>query len=158
MTDPTPSSPISADLNSQSNSTVETASQQLLLEISKTLLSGTLAATRDAMQILQGLTGILLASYMTLLVGFGKQVGVDRIPTLVAALPIVFYILSLLSGFGQILLYHGARIIIGDLLSGLEAYEAIVTAQRKQLILPLIFSFAGLVSVVIVTVYLLNLQ
>lgn len=49
------------------------ASRELLLEISKTLLSGTLASTRGAMQLLQGLSGFLLASYTTVLVGFGKE-------------------------------------------------------------------------------------
>jgi hypothetical protein len=137
------------------DSAVEAVSQQLLLEISKTLLSGTLATTRGAMQILQALTGILLASYSTLLVGFGKQVGINRVPVVVAGLPILFYILSLLSGFGQILLPRGARLIIGDLDSGVQAYEALVSAQRRQLILPLILSFAGLVATVVITACLL---
>lgn len=158
MTDPVPPSSPNDDPKAPLDSAVELASQQLLLEISKTLLSGTLATTRGAMQILQGLTGILLASYTTLLVGFGKQVGIDRIPALLAASPIVFYILSLLSGFGQILLARGARITLGDLISGMEAYEAVVSAQRKQLILPLVLLFAGLVAVIVVTVYLLKVR
>jgi hypothetical protein len=130
--------------------------RQLLLEISKTLLSGTLATTRGSMQVLQGLAGILLASYTTLLVGFGKQVGIDRIPILIAGGPIAFYIASLLVGFGQTMLYRGARIRLGDLESGMEAYEAVVSAQRKQLILPSIFLFLGLIAVVIVILDLMR--
>jgi len=141
-----------------STNDAEALSQQLLLEISKTLLSGTLATTRGAMQILQGLTGILLTSYATLLVGFSKNLGINRLPYLLAAAPIVFYTLSLVIGFGQLMLYRGARITIGDLVSGLEAYEALVSAQRKQLIAPLILSFCGLATVVIIAFHLLRAQ
>ena len=143
--------------NSVPESTVEKASQELLIEISKTLLSSSLAATRGAMQILQGVTGILLASYTTFLVGFGKEVGINKIPVIIAVLPIVLYILSLISAFGQVALYHGARLVIGDLHNAFEAYEAVIAAQRKQLILPLFLSLAGIVSVIIVIEYLLNL-
>lgn len=143
--------------NSVPESTVEKASQELLIEISKTLLSSSLAATRGAMQILQGVTGILLASYTTLLVGFGKEIGINNIPVPIAVLPIVFYILSLISAFGQVARYRGTSLVIGDLLSGIEAYEAVMAAQRKHLILPLFLSLAGIVSVIVVIEYLLNL-
>lgn len=63
------------------------ASRELLLEISKTLLSGTLASTRGAMQLLQGLSGFLLASYTTVLVGFGKELHVERLRPTWLALP-----------------------------------------------------------------------
>jgi hypothetical protein len=151
-----PAAPVRPTPDAQQISEVEAASRQLLLEMSKTLLSGTLATTRGAMQILQGLTGILLASYTTLLVGFGKQVGFNQIPIRLAALPVLLYLLSLFIGFGQILLYRGVWLTIGDLRSGLDAYEALVAAQRRQLILPLIFSFAGLVATVVVAVRLLR--
>ena len=152
-----PASPnLAADKPPKSD--VELAEEQLLLEISKALLSGTLATTRGGLQVLQSLTGILLASYSTLLVGFGKQVGIDRIPAFIAAAPMVFYILSLLVGFGQIVLYRGACLRLGDLGSGLKAYESVVSAQRKHLILPLIFLILGLAAVVTVIICLLRLR
>jgi hypothetical protein len=137
---------------------VEEASRQLLMEISKSLLSGTLATTRGAMQMLQGLSGFLLASYTTLLVGFAKQLPIERLQPILLGLPIVFYILSLLTGFGQVLLYRGANLTLGDLQSGVKAYEKVVSAQRKHLVLPLIFLFAGLAAVTIVIVEILRLQ
>lgn len=155
-THPSPSP--TRDPEAPANAAVEAASQQLLLEISKSLLTGTLATTRGAMQILQGLTGILLASYASLLVGFGKQVGMNRIPRFAAAAPIVFYVLSLATGFGQVIFYRGARIVLGDLYSGMEAYERVVKAQRRQLIAPLILLFAGLAACVVVSVYVLRLH
>ena len=158
MTDTTLSTSPSSETTSAAATSVEAAAQQLLLEISKTLLSSSLASTRGAIQVLQGLTGLLLTSYTTLLMGFGKEIGIDKIPALVAALPIVCYLLSLVSSFGQMALFRGERLTLGDLLSGMEAYEALVSAQRKQLILPLSLSLAGLLAVVVVTLCLLSLR
>jgi hypothetical protein len=128
----------------------ETASETLLLEMSKALLTGTLATTRGAMQILQGVTGILLASYTALLAGFGKQAHVDKISAILLAMPIVFYILSLLTGFVQVILYRGAKLTLGDFESGVKAFEAVVRKQRRQLILPLLLMLMGLGSVLLV--------
>ena len=135
-------------------SAVEAASQALQLEISKSLLTGTLATTRGAMQVLQGVTGIMLASYTGLLGAFGKTWHVSRISAVVLALPIVCYVGSLLIGFGQVLFYRGARITLGDLASGVAAFESVVSKQRRQLILPFIFLLLcmGAMSVVIVKV------
>lgn len=134
----------------------ETVTQQLLLEMSKSLLSGTLASTRGAMQILQGITGVLLTSYTTLLVGFSKQLSLEKLPVIILVLPIFFYLLSLIIGFLQLILFRGARVILGDIHSSFEAYEAIVSAQRKQLILPLVLLLAGITSVIIVVILLLS--
>lgn len=138
-------------------SAVEASSQALQLEISKALLAGTLATTRGAMQVLQGVTGILLASYTALLVGFGKQLHVNRMSAVELALPIIFYILSLMVGFGQVMLYNGARITLGDLASGVRAYESVVSKQRRQLIVPLIFLLLGLGAVTMVVVRIVQL-
>lgn len=137
-------------------SAVEAASQALQLEISKTLLTGTLATTRGAMQVLQGVTGIMLASYTALLGAFGKTWHVSRISAVVLALPIVCYIVSLLIGFGQVLFYQGARITLGDLTSGVAAFESVVSKQRRQLILPLIFLLLGIGAVTLVIAKILR--
>jgi hypothetical protein len=138
-------------------SKVAAVQEQLLLEISKSLLTGTLATTRGALQVLQGVSGLLLASYTTLLAAFGRQFHASQIPTALLASPIAFYILSLLAGFGEVLFYRGSRITLGDLESGIDAYETVVSAQRRQLILPLLFLLAGVTAVVIITVKLLRL-
>lgn len=155
MTEFVSPAPTANETTDASINKTEALSQQLLLEISKALLSGTLATTRGAMQILQGITGALLTSYTTLVVGFGKNVGMNRLSPVLAALPIIFYSLSLIVGFGQIMLYQGKRIIIGDLISGFDAFESIVSIQRKQLIVPLILSFLGLGSLVLIAIRLL---
>ena len=110
------------------------------------------------MQILQGLSGIFLASYTALLAGFGKQLHVNRLSAVLLASPILCYMASLLIGFGQVLFYRGARITLGNLDSGIAAFETVVKAQRRQLILPLLFLLAGLIAVVLITVKLLRLQ
>jgi hypothetical protein len=152
--DSTPSVPDSIKEQPVVDDAAETAKQQLLLEMSKALLSGALASTRGAMQILQGLTGVLLTSYITLLVGFSKQLSLETLPAIILVLPIFFYMLSLLTGFLQIILFRGARVILGDLRSGFNAYEAIVNAQRKQLIMPLVLTLAGITSVIIIAICL----
>jgi hypothetical protein len=137
-------------------SAVEATSQALQLEISKALLTGTLATTRGAIQVLQGVTGIMLASYTALLGAFGKTMHVSRVSAVVLASPIICYVVSLLIGFGQVLLYRGARITLGDLASGVEAFESVVSKQRRQLILPLIFLLLGMGAVTLVIVKILR--
>jgi hypothetical protein len=76
---------------------MDDTSRQLVLEISKTLLSNTVTSGRNLLQILEGLDGVFLASYVSILVGLGKQIGVDRINSFLVALPIIFYAFSLLT-------------------------------------------------------------
>lgn len=132
--------------------------RQLLLEISKALLTGTLAATRGAIQIIQGLTGVLLASYGTLLVGFGKQLHMNKLSPWQVGLPLIFYIVALLVGLGELLAYKGAKIVIGDLQSGVRAYEEVVAAQRRQLVLPVILLIAGFIAEMIVSARVINMM
>ena len=90
MAKPKPAGTKEEGTHTPPNDTVDAMSNQLLLELSKALLSGSLSTVRGAMQLLQGITGILLGSYTAILVGFGKQVGVGRLPLVLVALPIVF--------------------------------------------------------------------
>lgn len=143
---------------SSSADTVQDAERQLLLEISKSLLSGSLATTRGAVQMLQALSGLLLTSYTTLLVGFGQRLRVGKLHPTVLGLPILFYTVSLLISFGQVFFYRGAHFALGDLPSGLTAYEKVISAQRRQLVWPLGFLVAGLVSVTVVIVELLRVR
>jgi hypothetical protein len=127
------------------------------LEISKLLLNSSLASTRGALQILQGVTGLLLASYTAVLAGVLRQVQhITRSGIVLAALPIVFYVLSLIIGFLQIMLDRGDSLTLGDLPGSFKAYEARVSTQRKQLILPLTFLLFGVTAVVVVVVEILR--
>ncbi len=130
--------------------------QQLLLEISKTLLSSSLATTRGAVQMLQALSGLLLTSYTTLLIGFGQRLGAGKLHPVVLGLPILFYTVALLISFGRVFLYRGTHFVLGDLEGGLAAYEALVAEQRRQLVWPLVFLIAGLAAVTLVIVEVLR--
>lgn len=137
--------------------TAESAARQLLIEISKALLTGSLAATRGALQILQGVTGLLLASYTAVLAGVIRQVQhITKFGIVLAALPIFCYVLSLIIGFLQIVLDHGDSLTLGDLPGSFAAYEARVSTQRKQLVLPLAFLLLGVAAVVFVVVEILR--
>ncbi len=154
---PQPTTSTGADDKVTIDAEAESASQQLLVEISKSLLAGSLAATRGALQILQGVTGLLLAAYTAVLAGAIRQVQhITKLGIALAALPIAFYALSLLSGFLQIMLDRGDSLTLGDLSGGFTAYEARVSKQRKQLILPLAFLLLGLAAVVFVVVEVLR--
>ncbi len=139
-----------------SDGAVNEAERQLLLEISKSLLSGSLATTRGAVQMLQALSGLLLTSYTTLLVGFGQRLNIGKIHPILLGLPIAFYTISLLISFGQVFFYRGAHFALGDLESGLKAYEEVISEQRRQLVWPLVFLVGGLVSVTVVIAELLH--
>lgn len=120
--------------------------RQLQIEISKALLANSLASTRGSMQLLQALTGALLTSYTTLIIGFGQQIGINRLPVIVIVLPVLSYTLSLVIGFLSMAFQRGANLVLGDLASGVRAYEAVIQAHRQQLALPLIFTIAGLAA------------
>lgn len=136
--------------------TVDDAERQLLLEISKSLLSGSLATTRGAVQMLQALSGLLLTSYTTLLIGFGQRLRISKLHPAVLGLPILFYTVSLLISFGQVFFYRGAHFALGDLEKGLEAYEEVISEQRRQLVWPLVFLVAGLGAVTVVIIEVLH--
>jgi hypothetical protein len=44
--------------------------------------------------------------------------------------------------------------VLGNLSSGVLAYEAVISAHRRQLALPLIFTIAGLVTITGETIFL----
>jgi hypothetical protein len=138
----------------QSRQQVDEAERQLLLEISKSLLTGSLTTTRGAVQMMQALSGLLLTSYTTLLVGFSQHIRSYRAGPFWLGLPIGCYTISLLISFGQVFFSRGTSLVIGDLTSGFQAYERVIAAQRRQLIWPLVFLVAGLAGVTIVIVRL----
>ncbi|MGB6131458.1 MAG: hypothetical protein WBG54_06740 [Acidobacteriaceae bacterium] len=152
----TPSGPDGKGHTVSANGADQDAERQLLLEISRTLLSGSLATTRGAVQMLQALSGLLLTSYTTLLIGFGQRLRISKLHPAVLGLPILFYTVSLLISFGQVFFYRGAHFALGDLEKGLEAYEEVTSEQRRQLVWPLVFLVAGLAAVTVVIVEVLR--
>ncbi|HTX40991.1 MAG TPA: hypothetical protein VMD25_04130 [Acidobacteriaceae bacterium] len=154
----TPPPPVPKPRAGPAEDAVQDVERQLLLEISKSLLSGSLANTRGAVQMLQALSGLLLTSYTTLLIAFGQRLRAGALHPIVLGLPILFYTISLLISFGQVFFYRGARFSLGDLPEGFEAYERVVAAQRRQLIWPLVFLIAGLAAVTVVIVEVLRLR
>jgi hypothetical protein len=83
-----------------------------------------------------------------------RKLHVERLRPTWLVLPFACYVLSLLIGFVQVLMYRGTHFVLGDLAGGLKAYETLVSAQRKQLILPLLFLMAGIAFSVVVFVKL----
>jgi hypothetical protein len=61
-------------------------------------------------------------------------------------------------GLGELLAYKGAKIVIGDLQSGVRAYEEVVAAQRRQLVLPVILLIAGFIAEMIVSARVINMM
>jgi len=124
----------------------------LIIEIPKILLSNNLEYIRGTLQTLQSLTSILLTAYIALLVGFRKDVGLqNELTLLVAFLPILCWGSSLFWGFISAAVYLKSKneFRFGNLESTVTAYEEVLRRRRKQILLPAILSFLGLICFVI---------
>ncbi len=91
--------------SNQRQKNVSDFEKSVILEISKLLLSSSLESIRGTIQVLQGLTGLLLTSYIALFLGLGKTLGLDKLPLFASILPILLLVLSLGIGFGMVVFY-----------------------------------------------------
>lgn len=119
---------------------------KLQLEIAKVLLASSLGFIRNTAQILQGLTSLLLASYVAIFVGIVKQ---QSTPPLKLALPVylvpvLLFVLSLASSLIAAALYPGYHITVGSLNSVLQGYDNAIRIRRQQLILPSVLTLLGI--------------
>lgn len=131
--------------------------RQLLLHVSKELLSNSLRYVYGMSQILQGLTGLLLTAYISVgLTALKEGYGIDRVPIQVTALPVLFLVASLVAGFALSYRSQKFALPLGDLETAFEIFEEVLSMRRGQLIWPTIFTALGLASMIVVffwTVY-----
>jgi hypothetical protein len=79
-------------------------------------------------------------------VGLSKQKALSAaaLPILVYAIPVLFFLLSLIISFLRALFFSGESLVFGDLASTVKAYETILEKRRAHLMLPAIFTFLGI--------------
>ena len=110
------------------------------LEYTKILLASGLDYVRGVAQTLQTLTALLLTSYIALLAGLGKQMGLDLLPLSLYALPTGLLFASLIGGFWAAVRHEGAGFTAGDVISAVAAYETVLRKRRRQLVIPAILA------------------
>jgi hypothetical protein len=119
-------------------------------ELTKIIFSNSFEFIRATTQILQGLTSLLLTSYLALLVGFCKDSGLRGFGTLAAAfLPVILFAGSLIIAFVQAVTYKGADITLdqdGNPVGAIATYETIASARRRQLLWPATLSAIGVIA------------
>jgi hypothetical protein len=125
----------------------------LEIESSKLVLSNSFEFIRATAQILQGLTGLLLTSYITLLVGFCKDSGIGTGYRVVFAfLPLLSLGASLSISIVQAIRYRGSQLVIdehGNPLNAFETLRSVLTDRRRHLRLPAILTSIGVVTFIV---------
>lgn len=127
--------------------------RDLPMEISKLLLSSTIEYIQNTAQMLQAFTGLILTSYLTLLLGFPNKFWLSNIPDVVYLAPIIFFLSSILFNLLDSLRYTGFNFVFGDLESTIEVYERVLSARRKQMILPSVFLALGVICLGCIAYY-----
>lgn len=140
-----------SDGGPQRNSGYAGAEVELLLHISKELLTNSINYVCGMSQVLQGLSGLLLTIYITVgLATLEEGYGIAEIPILISALPAIFFVASLMSNF--ILAYQSPEepLPLGDLETGIEIFERMVFTRRKQGLWPTVLTGLGLVTMILI--------
>lgn len=127
---------------------VENVNLAVEVEVNKILLSNNLDYFRGLMTILNGISGVLLAAQVSIVVNF-KNTLTDGPSLTFGLVPVGLFGASLVVGFLSVLLTPSRRYTIGDLESTIAAYEAVVSQRKRQLILPSIITSAGLFMMVL---------
>jgi hypothetical protein len=128
----------------------EEAERPIDAELTKIIFSNSFEFIRATTQILQGLTSLLLTSYIALLVAFCKDNGLHGFGTVaVAFLPVVLFAGSLTIAFVQAVTYKGADITFdeaGNPVGAITTYETIAAARRGHLLWPAILTAIGIIA------------
>lgn len=125
--------------------------KQLLLHVSKELLSNSLRYVYGMSQILQGLTGLLLTAYITVgLTALREGYGIEEVPIAVTALPVLFLVASLVVGFALSYRSQKFALPLGDLETAFEIFEEVLATRRRQLLWPTILTALGLTTMIVI--------
>ncbi len=130
--------------------------EKIQLEALKVLLSSSMDYVRNAMQVLQTLTSLLLTAYIALLVGFGKSLPIHTIPLFLA--PAVTLVVALGCGVFASISNSGVPFILGDFQSTISAYSKVVESRKRQIRLPLAFLLLSIIGIAIVVYFMASTQ
>lgn len=119
------------------------------IDIHRSLINNTLEYIRNTAQVLNGVTGVLLSTYVALLVGFRKDTGFAGLGDwLWALIPAMLWMASLASAFVMAVTSSRYDLVILDLQAALETYAEVLHSRRRQLIAPAILTGCGLLAFV----------
>jgi hypothetical protein len=121
------------------------------VEIHKALIANTLDYLKATSQVLSGLTGVLLTSYIALLVGFRRDSPLVDAQDWVAALaPVILWVASIASGFVMAVTSPRYDFVVLDLGAAMDTYASVVRSRSRQIIVPALLTVGGLIAFVLV--------
>jgi hypothetical protein len=136
------------DVN-RNESTQREAGEAICLEITKLLLSNSFEYLRGAGQTVQALTALLLTAYVSILGIMLREVDLQRMSLsywIVAFLPSMLFIISLIVTLVSILLYRGSNITVNNVESIVNQYEVALQTRRKQVMISSILTLVGIIA------------
>jgi hypothetical protein len=117
------------------------------VDIHRALINSTLEFIRGMGQVVSGVTGILLSTYVALLVGFRRDTGFESWRDwLLALAPAIFWFASLVGAFLAALASPRYDLVVLDLRAAMETYAQVVRSRKHQLILPSALALGGLIA------------
>jgi hypothetical protein len=117
------------------------------VDIHRALINSTLEFIRGMGQVVSGVTGILLSTYVALLVGFRRETGFEGWRDwLLALAPAIFWLASLVSAYLAALASPRYDLVVLDLRAAMETYAQVVRSRKHQLILPSALALGGLIA------------
>lgn len=117
------------------------------VEIHKSLINNTLEYIRSTAQVLNGVTGVLLSTYVALLVGFRRDTGFAGLGDwLYALIPMMLWVASLAGAFVMAVTSSRYDLVILDLRASMDTYAEVLRSRRRQLVWPAILTGCGLLA------------
>ena len=117
------------------------------VEIHRALIANTLDYIKTTAQVLSGVTGVLLSTYIALLVGFRRDTGFSNAGEwLLALIPVVLWLISLTSAFIMAVASPRQDLVVLDLRAAMDTYGRVLRSRRNQLIAPAVLTLTGLIA------------
>jgi hypothetical protein len=121
------------------------------LEIHKATINNTFDHIKTTSQTLNTVTGLLLTTYIALVVGFRKEVGFpEPLHWLSALAPAACWIGSLTLAFFQVIMQPGVDLAVSTYTHALQTYSEIIAIRRRQLRIPAILTLLGLIAFAVI--------
>jgi len=144
---PPPPAPVPADPYAARRARQQDIEKSVQVEIHRALIANTLDYIKTTSQVLSGVTGVLLSTYIALLVGFRRDTGINGIGEWFCVLiPVMLWLASIASAFVMAVASPRQDLVVLDLRAARETYGQVLRARRNQLIAPAILTLFGLVA------------
>jgi hypothetical protein len=139
--------PAAADPYAARRARQQDIEKSVQVEIHKALITNTLDYIKTTAQVLSGVTGVLLSTYIALLVGFRRDTGLSGAGEwLLALIPVTCWLASIASAFMMAVASPRYDLVVLDLRAAMDTYGQVLRSRRRQLIVPSLLTLTGLIA------------